>query len=115
MMDKDQPCPVNFMTIRKQFLCFVKVAAGAVHAPIPLTAALQRIEVINAAGVNLSEHTKSPFLSDACPRKRHWFLKKSLTFRVSKKSTPCRQRLISFKPLTSRQKYKAKVPSAKKP
>ena len=28
-------------------------------------------------------------------------------------STPCRQRLISFKPLTSRQKYKAEVPSAK--
>ena len=69
--DKDEPCSVNFVVIRKQFLCFVKVAAGAVHAPIPLTAALQRIEVINAAGVNLSEHTKSPFLSAACPRKRH--------------------------------------------
>ncbi len=33
------------------------------------------------------------------------------SFRVSKKSTPFRQRLISFKPLTSRHKYKAGVPS----
>ena len=33
--------------------------------------------------------------------------------RVSKKSPPCRQSLISFKTLTSRQKYKAEVPSAK--
>lgn len=71
VMDKDQPCPVNFMTIRKQFLCLVKVAAGAVHAPIPLAAALQQFQITNAAGVNLSEHTKSPFLSAACPRKRH--------------------------------------------
>ena len=35
--------------------------------------------------------------------------------RVSKKSPPCRQSLISFKTLTSRQKYKAGIPSAKKP
>ena len=28
-------------------------------------------------------------------------------------STPCRQRLITFKPLTSKQKYKAEFPSAK--
>ena len=79
-MDKDQPCPVNLVAIRKQFLCFVKVAASAVHAPIPLAAALQQFQITNAASVNLSEHTKSPFLSDACPRKRHWFLKKSLYF-----------------------------------
>lgn len=69
--DKDEPCSVNFVVICKQFLCFVKVAAGAVHAPIPLAAALQQCQITNTAGVNLSEHTKSPFLSDACPRKRH--------------------------------------------
>ncbi|MFR3605614.1 MAG: hypothetical protein ACLTUP_08415, partial [Anaerotignum sp.] len=32
---------------------------------------------------------------------------------VSKESTPCRQSLISFKTLTSKQKYKAEAPSAK--
>ena len=46
-------------------------------------------------------------------QKKH--LLKNRVLRVSKKSTPFRQRLISFKPLTSRHKYKAGVPSAKKP
>lgn len=34
---------------------------------------------------------------------------------VSKKSTPFRQRLILFKPLTRRHKYKTGAPSAQKP